>query len=258
MPQTLAAARAKRSELRIFQGCTQALTTDLSIVMPVCNEEQALPTVLEEAADALRKAPFRFEIIFVDDASTDKSLAILEDFRQAHPELRIGILRHDSNRGIRASFDTLFAAASGDYVFINGSDGQCGTAECVRMMQLRDQYDIIVGKRRAKRYTPWRALVSWAFNLLSRVLFGVQTYDAGCIKLYQSEVLEIRLLSQGPFREAERLIRAQRRGYRIGMIPIEHRPRKGGNATGARWSLVGRSLIDLMYCWWDIVLCGRS
>jgi glycosyltransferase involved in cell wall biosynthesis len=257
MPETLAAALAEQSNLRIEQQSTQSRAPDLSIAMPVYNEEQALPRVLKEAAAAFYQVPFTFEIVVVDDASTDASLIILEDFQRNHPGLKMRILRHESNCGIMASFNTLFAAAAGNYVFINGSDGQCATADCVRMMELRDQFDVVVGKRQGKKYTAWRALISWGFNALPRLLFGVQTYDAGSVKLYRREVLEIGLLSRGPFREAERLIRARRRGFRIGMIPIEHRLRTGGTATGARWCLVARSVADLLHCWWDIVVCGR-
>ena len=230
------------------------VTVDLSIVMPVFNEEHALPTVLEEALQAFAGAAFTFEIVLVDDASTDRSVNIMMDFQCRHPETRMRILRHQANRGIMASVNTLFAAAAGNHVFLNGSDGQCSTAACALMMALRDRYDIIVGQRRQKQYTAWRALVSWTFNFASLVLFGIRTYDAGSIKLYRKEVLQIPLESRSPFREAERLIRARRKGYRIGMIPVEHRLRAGGKATGARCGLVLQSIVDLARCWWDIVV----
>jgi glycosyltransferase involved in cell wall biosynthesis len=229
-------------------------TVDLSIVMPVFNEEQALPMVLEEAVRALSGAPFTFEIVLVDDASTDRGLNIMMDFQECHPEARTRILRHQSNQGIMAALNTLFAAAAGSHVFINGSDGQCSTSACVQMMALRDQFDIVVGQRKQKQYTVWRALVSWSFNFASLMLFGVRTFDAGSIKLYPKEVLQIPLLSRSPFQEAERLIRARRKGYRIGMIPVEHRLRTGGKATGARIGLVMQAILDLARCWWDIVV----
>ncbi len=227
---------------------------DLSVVMPVHNEEQALPEVLDEALRALAEAPFRFEIVLVDDASTDDSLAILEAFQQQHPEVTIRILRHERNRGIAAACDTLFAAARGRYVFLNASDGQCKTSESVRMMELRDRHDLVVGRREAKHYSLRRALISRAFNLLPWLLFGVRTHDAGSIKLVRRELLDVPLCSNGPFREAERIIRAKRRGYRIGVLAVENRPRLGGQATGARWGLVGQAVRDLMRCWWRIVV----
>jgi glycosyltransferase involved in cell wall biosynthesis len=224
--------------------------------MPVFNEEQTLPAVLGEAVAVAAVAPYPVEIVLVDDASTDGSLALLHDWQARHPGLAVRILRHDSNRGIAAACATLFAAAQGEYVFLNGADGQCRAAEALRMMELRDQFDLIVGRRRDKHYGGRRALVSAAFNLLPRLFFGVRTYDAGSIKLIRAELLQIPLLSRSPFAEAERIIRAHRRGFRVGAVWVENQPRRGGKGGGARWRLVGKSLRDAWRCWWRIVLCG--
>jgi glycosyltransferase involved in cell wall biosynthesis len=230
-------------------------TVELSIVMPVYNEERNLPEVLEEAQAALTGVPFSFEVVFVDDASTDGSLAFLESFQRKHTQFPMRILVHEQNRGIAAACNTLFAAARGNYVFLNASDGQCTTAECLRMMNVRDRFDLVVGRRRSKQYTWWRALISRAFNLLPLLLFGTRTYDAGSIKLVKAELLRLPLISRGPFREAERIVRAKRRCYRIGAVTVESHPRRGGKATGARWSLIGQAIVDLVRCWWRIVIC---
>jgi glycosyltransferase involved in cell wall biosynthesis len=230
---------------------------ELSVVMPVFNEQEALPCVLAEALESLSGASFTYEIVLVDDASTDRSLAILEDFQRRHPQVDIRVLRHEHNRGIAAACATLFAAARGRFVFLNGSDGQCPTAECLRLMELRDRFDLVVGRRTNKHYTGRRALISWAFNLLPRLLFGVRTYDAGGVKLVRRELLQIPLCSRGPFGEAERIIRARRRGWRVGVLDVENRPRRGGRPTGARWGLVGQAVLDLLRCWRRIVLRGE-
>jgi glycosyltransferase involved in cell wall biosynthesis len=230
---------------------------ELSIIMPVFNEEQALPGVLDEAVATVAAAPFSAEIVVVDDASTDTSLALLQDFQRRHPELAVRVLRHESNRGIAAACATLFSAARGEYVFLNSSDGQCSSSEALRMMGLRGQYDLVIGKRRDKHYSCWRALISWAYNVVPWLFFGVPTHDAGSVKLIRSELLRIPLVSRGPFSEAERIIRASRQGYRIGVVPIDFRPRRGGKARGARWRLVARSLVDALRCWWDVVICSR-
>jgi glycosyltransferase involved in cell wall biosynthesis len=234
----------------------QARTVELSVVMPVYNEEEALPGVLDEALAALERSGLRYEIVLLDDASTDRSLEILQSYQRRHPDV-IRILRHEANRGIAAAFAALFASARGAHVFLNGSDGQCRTAEALRMMQQRDRYDLVVGRRRDKHYGWLRSFISAAFNLVPFVLFGVRTHDAGTIKLIRAEVLQIPLVSHSPFAEAERIIRARRRGFRVGVLPVENRPRKGGKASGARWRLVGRSLGDALGCWWRIVVCRR-
>jgi glycosyltransferase involved in cell wall biosynthesis len=227
---------------------------DLSLVMPAFNEETALPEVLDDARLTLANAPFTYEVVVVDDASTDASPRILDEFHNRYPQFPLRVLRHSANRGIAASCATLFGAARGRYVFLNASDGQCKASECVKMMAMRDAYDLVIGVRQSKHYRPWRAFISRAFNLLPLVLFGVRTLDAGSIKLYRAEVLAIPLASQGPFREAERIIRARRRGFRVGAIPIENRPRRGGRASGARWSLILEAVRDLCRCWWRIVV----
>jgi glycosyltransferase involved in cell wall biosynthesis len=223
--------------------------------MPVYNESEALPRVLEEAAETVARAPFHAEVVLVDDASTDDSLAILQAWQQRHPELLIRILRHETNRGIAAACATLYAAARGAYVFLNASDGQCRSAEALRMMELRDRFDIVVGKRRDKHYSWARALISGAFNLVPALLFGVRTYDAGSIKLIRAEVLRIPLASRSPFGEAERIIRARRQGFRVGALTVESHPRRGGQARGARWRVVTRALNDALRCWWRVVVC---
>jgi glycosyltransferase involved in cell wall biosynthesis len=225
----------------------------LSIVMAVYNEERALPEVLDEALEVVAAAPLPSEIVLVDDASTDRSLEILRDYERRHAGV-LRVLRHEANRGIMGAFETLYHAARGRFVFLNASDGQWKTAECLRFLEVCDRYDIIVGRRRVKHYTLWRRLVSGSFNLLPRILFGVPTYDAGSIKLFRADVLRIPLMSRSPFREAERIIRANRLGYRVGAVDVEHHDRRRGRATGARLRLVVLSVADLWRCWWDIVL----
>jgi hypothetical protein len=85
----------------------------------------------------------------------------------------------------------------------------------------------------------------------------VRTYDAGSIKLLRADVLRIPLISRSPFREAERIIRASRRGYRVGALRVEHHGRHGGRASGAGWRLILTSVADLWRCWWQIIVLRR-
>lgn len=220
---------------------------ELSVVMPVYNEAENLPEVLEEARLALEGAPFRYEILLLDDASTDDSLSILRKWEARHPEV-FRVLAHGKNQGIMGALETLFAAARGKWIFFNSSDGQFRTADCLKLMEQRDGFDIGVGYRTKKLYNLWRHVVSWSFNALTRLLFGVNTRDAGSIKLYRRETLSLPLLSKSPFREAERLIRASRAGFRLGFVPVDHLSRKGGRATGGHLKVVAESLWDCLVC----------
>lgn len=234
-----------------------AATVEFSVAMPAYNEEEALPGVMEEAIAALSAADYSYEIVVADDGSRDRTPAILKEWQERFPD-KIRIVSHPQNRGIAATVETLLRTARGNYIFLNGSDGQWKTAEGLRLMAARTRYDIIVGVRRCKYYNLWRAFVSSAYNALCFLLFGVRTYDAGSSKVIKREILDIPLTSKGVFREAERMIRAQRRGYRIGAVEVEFLPRRSGNASGARLDLVVQAIVDLLRSWWRIVICRES
>jgi glycosyltransferase involved in cell wall biosynthesis len=231
-----------------------AKTVRLSILFPAYNEEAAIRGVVEEADTALRRSGFTYEIVVLDDASTDRTEAILQDLAKELPALRL--MRHEKNRGIAVTLGDLFAAARGEWLFNNGSDGQWKTAEVLRMLPLADgPRTIVVGRRKVKHYGPWRAFVSAMYNLLPRVLFGVRTYDAGSIKLVPRSLMEdVKPRSAGVFRECERLIRAARAGYRIVPLDVDCAPRIAGTAGGARPALVAGAVRDLMCCWWRLVV----
>ena len=229
---------------------------ELSIVMPVHNEEAVLAEVLAEAMDTLARCGVSHEFVLVDDASTDGSPAILAEFAARHPET-VRVLRNATNAGIIATCTRLYASARGRLVFVNSSDGQWRCAEVLSMLAVADRLDLVVGRRTHKRYGPWRRIVSGAFNLLPRLLFGVDTHDAGSIKLFRRDILDLPLTSRSPFREAERIIRASRLGYRVGSVDVEHLDRRGGKASGARWRLIAQSMADLGRFWWEVV-AGRA
>ena len=252
---TLENGRAAQLRIQV-RSHSRSLDPKLSIVMPVYNEACALPGVLDEALAVASASPVACEVVLVDDASTDGSLDILLAYEREYPAV-VRVIRHEANQGIMGAFETLYRAARGRYVFLNASDGQWKTAECLRLLEVCEQYHVVVGLRRIKNYTLWRKIVSDSFNFLPRLLFGVHTYDAGSIKLFRADVLRIPLISGSPFREAERIIRARRRGYRVGAMEVEHHERSRGQATGARLSLVVLSLVDLLRCFWDIVVLGR-
>jgi glycosyltransferase involved in cell wall biosynthesis len=226
-------------------------TPELSIVMPVYNEAAVLADVLTEALETLNRCGRSHELVLLDDASTDDSFAILQEFQGRHPQT-VRVLRNESNLGIIGTCERLYASAKGRFVFVNSSDGQWKCAEVLPMLALAEHYDIVIGRRRRKNYGLVRQVISGMFNLLPRLLFGVETYDAGSIKLFRRELLAIPLISRSPFREAERVIRAHRLGYRIGAVDVEHHDRRGGKATGARWQLVVQSLLDLGRLRWQL------
>ena len=220
--------------------------------MPVYNEEASIEQVIADHVEALtaqRAALGDWEIICLDDASTDSTPAILKRIAARVDKLKV--IRHQENRGIFESFARVFEAAQGTHVYATAADGQWPAKNLARMLRsIAAGFDLVVGVRlnRREAYGLKRRIVSRAFNLLPRLLFGTKTIDAGSIKLGVRQVFQLDLISHSPFVEAERIIKARRNGYRIDFVPIEFKKRRSGKETGARWSNVIASARDCVRC----------
>lgn len=225
----------------------------LSITMPVYNEEDSIEQVVldhVEAVERLRDVVPEWEIVCVDDGSKDRTPEILRDLLKRVPQLRV--VRQD-NQGIFGAITRGYREARGSHIFGTGSDGQwpAGNMELL-LRPVLSGADLVVGVRtnRQEVYTAARRLISRAFNLLPRILFGVRVEDAGSHKLGVRDVMVYPLISRSVFFEAERIIVAQREGRRVEFVPIRFLARTGGKAMGASWKNLRGSVVDLLRCLW--------
>ena len=224
----------------------------LSVVMPAYNEEDAIETVVRDHFQLLEKlgdqVP-RWEVVCVDDASRDRTPEILRVLSEREPRLRL--VRHETNQGIFAAFTRCYQEARGTHIYATGSDGQWPPENLVLMLnRLSTGADLVVGVRgnRHEVYTAARRVISYCFNRLPPLLFGVAVEDAGSCKLGVRAIFLFDLISKSPFFEAERIIRASREGYRVDFVPIRFAARACGEATGGSWKNIRDSLRDLLRC----------
>jgi len=223
----------------------------VSVCFPAYNEEDTLADVLRDAHELLADAGVDYEILVCDDGSSDRTAAIADDCAREFPHFRV--LHNPHNLGIRPTFEFLYSRAVKDYVFLNSTDGQWKTSLVLEMLPMTSQWDIIIASRKHKHYGIVRSIVSWAFNITARLLFQAQTYDAGAVKLVKREIIErFPLVSRSPFSEAERLIYAARRGYRITEYPVEINPRTTGRATGVKPGVLWDACLDIFRVWWAL------
>src|SRR5438552_4716889 len=217
----------------------------VSVCCTAYNEEATICDVLQEAHRLLSKSgQLRYEIIVCNDGSKDRTGTIIEDMAARIPHLRI--LHHSHNLGICATFEHLYSEAINEFVFLNSTDRQWKTNIIFDMLSLTTDWDVIVASRIETHYGTMRRFISWGFNKLPLILFGVRTFDAGAVKLIRREIIQrFPLVSRSPFSEAERLIRAARAGYRITQFPVEISTRRTGVAHGANFGVVLSSLIDV-------------
>jgi len=235
----------------------------LSVVMPAFNEEASIEAVVTEHVKvlvALSPMVADWELIVLDDASSDRTLEILNRLAGRVPKLRV--CRHEHNQGIFVSFDDLFRETKGTHIFATASDGQWPVANLRLMMKtlLEHKADLIVGVRlnRWEIYSRWRRLISWAFRNLTRAVLGFDPQDPGSIKLGRREIFQHPLICRSPFVEAERIIQAVAQGYCVEFVPIEFLQRESGKAQGAKVAYLLASLRDCARCFWAYRVVRRQ
>jgi glycosyltransferase involved in cell wall biosynthesis len=222
----------------------------VSICVPAFNEEATVEAGLRQIEKVADELGCSHEIIICDDASTDRTGNILRKLVDDRPHWRL--ITHEKNRGIRATFEELYAAARMELVFLIPSDLEWPADTLGRLLPLMKDSDMVIAARIDKHYGFRRAFVSAVFNLIARLLFGVPTSDAGAVKLVRRELMQIKIISKSPFSEAERIIRAVRAGYRLQIVRVETQRRPAGTSHGVRLKVLVLAVADVIRVWLDL------
>jgi glycosyltransferase involved in cell wall biosynthesis len=224
----------------------------VSLLVAAYNEEASLEKTLERALATLTECSPEGELIVLDDCSRDRTPEIIKRFQEAHPDAPMKALRHDMNKGIARTFEDLYRAATKDYVFLISGDGEFPPEILKTCIPLLSSVDIVICRRVQKNYTLYRHIVSHLYHWSIRLLFGIDLFDPGGVKVVKREIFEkIPVRSTSVFVEAERIMRAVKAGYKIGCVDMEHGKREGGKGRGARFRNVWNAARDLFSVWWD-------
>lgn len=199
---------------------------DVSVVVPLLNEQDSLQQLTEEITGQLNKLNKTFEIIFVDDGSDDQSFDVLLSLKEKYPQLRI--IRFRKNFGKSAALSEGFKRAKGKIVFTMDADLQDDPAEIPKMIeQLDSGYDLISGWKKRRHDPITKRLPSKLFNFITRFLTGIKIHDFNCgFKLYRQEVIK----AIPVYGELHRYlpVLAHWHGFRVGELVVNHRPRQFG------------------------------
>jgi dolichol-phosphate mannosyltransferase len=221
-----------------------AAASSISVIVPAKNEEKNVPVLVEQLFATLRSIGRRFEIIIVNDGSTDGTLRVLHDLAFRHPELRVIDLAR--NYGQTAAMMAGFDHAGGDVIVPIDADLQNDPADIPRLLAKLDEgFDVVSGWRKDRQDAAVRRnFVSRVANRLISRLSGVHLHDYGCsLKAYRREVIEsVRL-----YGEMHRFvpIYASWYGARIAEIPVNHKPRLHGKSNYGLERIV-KVLLDLI------------
>ncbi len=217
----------------------------LSVVFPAWNEVDNIDESIDGAVRALDGLCRRWEVIVVDDGSTDGTGARVEAWAAREPRVRL--VQHPRNQGYGAALRSGFRAARMDHVFFTDADLQFDLRELALLLPHTRSFDIVAGYRHA-RQDPWgRRANAWLWGRLVDAAFDVGVRDVNCaFKVFRREVLERCVIrSAGAFVNTELLARARARGYRVRQVPVTHYPRTLGEQSGARPRVVARAFVEL-------------
>ncbi len=222
-----------------------SLAYSLSIVMPAHNEEVAITGTMRSVIDAVSVWTQDFEVIVVNDGSKDHTQAILEEIAAEEPRVRV--INHEVNQGYGAALVSGFEAASKDLVFFMDSDGQFDICDLERFFPLIGEYDAVLGYRIDRQDTALRKLNAWGWKMLVQAVFKLRVRDIDCaFKLYKAEFFQHnRLETRGAMINTEMLYKFTREGYTYTEVGVQHLPRRGGRATGAKISVIVRAFREL-------------
>jgi len=222
---------------------------DLSVVIPVYNEEKNLEPLWSELREVLDGAGLDFEIVFVDDGSGDRSAEIIRGMREASPRIRL--VRLKENAGETAATDAGLKAARGRWVVTMDADLQNDPRDIPRLLAQLDRWDAATGwrTRRAGGDSWLRRLSSRVANTIRNAISDETIQDSGCtFRAFRRECLRDLVLYRGFHRFIPTLLRM--RGYRVVEIPVNHRPRRFGRS---KYGVMNRAFVafaDLLVVRW--------
>lgn len=228
---------------------------ELSIFFPFWNEDKNIARVVKKAIPVAKKTAEKWEIIIVNDGSSDNTLKIAKELVSKNPNLRI--VSHAPNRGYGAALKAGLAASRYGLIVFTDGDGQFDFSQVDRFITKIQKADIAIGYRKRRYDHPYRHILMNLLKIWDFVLFGFYFRDIDCgFKMFRKEALKkiMPLLSEGAMITTEILARAKRAKVKIVEVEVSHYPRIYGNQSGGNIRVVLRAIFESFLLWIDLNL----
>ena len=223
---------------------------DISIVLPVYNEEGNLEKLMAEITEAMQPLGKSYEVVCVNDCSTDSSLDLLKKLRSADPQ-HIRIISFKRNHGLTSALDAGFKNAVGDIVGMLDADLQNDPADFPSMFKAIEQFDVVCGWRKNRKDTFVKKMSSKIANRVRRMFTGDRYHDIACgIKVFKRECVQGLEMYNGLHRFLPVLMELD--GYKVTEVQVNHRHRYTGKSKYAIGNRLFHSLYDLVAVKWMI------
>jgi glycosyltransferase involved in cell wall biosynthesis len=224
----------------------------LSVFFPVYNEEANLEILLKQALRIVSKLATKYELLVINDGSTDASREIVEKLQKQNPQVKL--ISHQKNKGYGEVLKTGIKHSQYEWIFWTDSDLQFDLSELAHFIAETDHYQAIIGYRAKRSEGLRRNLNAKLFKFYIDLLFRLHVKDIDCaFKLIKaSKLKKLHLKSGSAFTSAEILYRLKKQKVKFKEIPVQHYPRLYGQATGAKFSVIIKACFEALTTYLNI------
>jgi glycosyltransferase involved in cell wall biosynthesis len=220
---------------------------ELSVVVPLFNEEQNLVPLQERLHTVCEQISRAYEIIYVDDGSTDSSPEILKKLKKTYPAVRY--ISFSKNQGQSAALYAGFKASGGKWIITLDSDLQNPPEEIPRLLEFEDKFDFITGIRKDRKDSAFKKLSSRIAGAFRSLVLKDTTSDTGCsLRMFKRDVVT----GLPYFRNFHRFftLLARESGFTVKEVPLKHNERKFGTSKYTTWKRAKAGVFDLFGVFW--------
>jgi len=235
-------------------GSEFKIESGLSVVIPAYNEEESITVVICDTFQALPKYVADYEVIVIDDGSTDKTGEILDGLSTRFNKLRV---IRQKNGGFGVALMAGINAATKEYVAYLPADGQFQVNDMRHCYELVKDNDLTLGYRGGRSdYTLARIVLSYGYLTLLTFLFGIRYMDVGWVHIWRTDRLKKMNIrgTRGIFVLTEIVVRFRESGYKIAEGPSYYHPRIGGRAKNANLRVVYHTFFSAVMLWFRLTL----
>lgn len=244
---------------------TEKLPFSVSMLGWALNEEESIAQYIERAHQCLRELTDDYELIVIDDGSTDRTWEIASSYQEGRPWLRL--YRNDRNRGSGYNTKRAIGLATKDYLFWQTVDWAYDIRALLASLSLLHKYEVLQGVRLTPISTgilarrsdhPGKAVISMVNYLLIRLLFRLPLRDYQNVTVYPRRLIQsVTLETESAFSNPECLLKVWWKGITIKEVPTNFIKREKGTAKGTRPRAVAAAIRDILYWWVRWIVLGR-
>jgi glycosyltransferase involved in cell wall biosynthesis len=230
----------------------------VSVFFPAFNDEDSIAKLIHEALEVAPLITTDYEVIVVNDGSSDDTAAVLDDLASKEPRLRV--IHHPCNRGYGGALRSGFESATKDLIFYTDGDGQYDVREMANLIPLMiEDVDVVTGYKIKRSDSRRRIVLGAIYKFLARRMFGLPIRDVDCdFRLMRREAIQnITLTSTSGVVCTEMVYKLSRAGYRFVETPVHHYPRLYGQSQFFTLRRVARTGYDFFKLWLKLVIGRR-